>query len=59
MPGKVTTSTASQLKRGDELRVEGWQTDELVRDVKIVLQMSNGMDLVLQPDDEVQKVIPQ
>lgn len=44
---------AKDLKVDDLVQVEDWPSPTRVRGIHIVLHMSNGMDLVVEPDQEI------
>lgn len=46
---------AREIKRGDELKLNDWNP-EFVRKVTMVLHMSNGMDVAIEPDTMVEKL---
>lgn len=46
---------AREVNRGDELELRDWPP-EFVRSAQVVLHMSNGMDVTLGMDDQVDKI---
>lgn len=57
MANDIERALVSDIRRGDDLRVEGWPADELVRDVHVTLHMANGVDITLGPDEVVNRVV--